>query len=500
MRALLLLLALVPLALCELHIHDLTPGQLHRAVKPIYDGPNEDAALDLDYYRIWVPENAIAVEFDFTAENYYCDMYAYYRTLGLPCPYYDPYWDAPCYDDAQYISSDSTRTVYKSYHSDLRFVTEGYWFIGIGRYSSYYADEVCPYNITISFITCPENQTDWYGDGQIDNCIPKIQEDKVTVPGEWEIHDQIYQSFDVIIPDENVGLFSVMVNTTDYYVDIYGYSWGPASYYGSQDGKYEWTDEDIGGITYYQHWYHTFAPRAGRYNVLILQTNDEPFNGTVKTYYNKCSGTNVGPNCTGVLHASNDVGPFVKTETGYDYWKFQVWENTTVQVTFNVSDASGYGYVFVKPAAAPFYDSNGGYDNSAYYDYISSSGTYTFTLYPMDSVVTSDWWAGFYTYTAPITFAVNAAVDTTPTTGGTTATTAATATTATTATTASTGTTGTTGTTGSTGTDGASGSTGTAATTGAGSTGSTGSTTNTNGAATVAPTLMLIFAALMFFL
>lgn len=374
-----------------------------------YAGPSETASLEQDYYRIWVPDNAIKVELEFDAGSS-CTLYAYYRSLGLPCPYYAPYYDAPCYDESQYMYSGSTRSHYKYYSSNFRFVTEGYWFIGIGRDSTYYADQYCPYNVTVSFVTCPENETDWEGYGDVTYCVPKLQEDQVSLPAEWDVHDKSTFSFDIMIP-EDIGVFTVFVNTTNYYLDIYGYSWGPATYYGPEDGEYDYTTEMLGGETYYYHRYDTYAPRPGRYNIMILDSNEDNFNGTVKAWFTACSVGMVGPNCTGVLHDEGDLNtPVTKTSEGYDYWRFHLHRNSTLQVNVSVTDvtAGGYGYVVWKIAGYPSYSSYGGYDSYYYYQSFSGVDLITINLYRQDAELDLDWIVGVQTYTPTVTFEVSA--------------------------------------------------------------------------------------------
>jgi len=223
------------------------------------------------YYAVWVPWNASSV--NITVVNTYpttddnCEyLQAEVRTVGFACS--EDNDDANCYDVGDYdddIYSDEpfyglygpgTDTDYEG----LRWSVNAFWFVTVQREDSIDNAYACSYTIQATVTECAG--TGLAVDPEDDGTFTCITATNVTVPGTYPLTSlaDSYYYYYTNVPDFT-GYVTMVVNSSDSDVYLYGNNYGPASDYEDRC-EYDFND---GGVGFYITNLTCYTPRAGSF-------------------------------------------------------------------------------------------------------------------------------------------------------------------------------------------------------------------------------------------
>jgi len=320
-------------------VRDLPLATVLNGIIPVPNASEPGAAASLTYFRFFVPANTnqVSLSLQNTGGLFeLCTVQGYVRINGLPCPE-DPYTTMysnqhlPCSDEVglTYFSGTITLTPWGGEYFGIRFSTNVYWYVGVG-FDVEVPGHACEFSLTATANICPNatgcaNVTDW---SQVVPQTPgSFTQALNDLPGPFQ--------FAVEIP-QNVARFQVLVNdtsSTGQSISLYAMCGvGFPSPWGSEyTTDAETSVTDSGSLT-------IDTPFAGLLYVNIIGENL----GSVTTTYTYCTPPTTGPGCVGVLHTLNDLGPFTRETSFYDYWVMPPHTPNTY-LLFNVTIESVVG-------------------------------------------------------------------------------------------------------------------------------------------------------------
>lgn len=400
---------------------------------------SSSAAYNLNFYSIWVPENATMVNYTLTnTNNADCSwLQTFIKTGSVPCSQnqYSPNGQYPCADAYQDDNAGSSPKNQMFTPGDavegVQFDVGTWWYIGVGRWSiSDYSDS-CTYSLKVDIPTTCASGSVALEVGSDVVCSPYTAVS--TYPATMNVMgggvDSIPLTYKLMVPTSAASVIvSIWSPTT---IDgIYAKSYSTPS----SDTYDCYTTSSSGTTGNYTMFLQCFVPRSGVMYVTVAD-DDTMFNGTMNIRLAQCSDSMMmgGYNCSEgswVLNTSMPTPVFIQYMSGsgntlngytFAYYYLDIVNYTGPAITITAQSGTGSGYLNIRRDGYPQY-------NSATYDY-SKSLPATLTLNSYDLAMNARWYFSLYcgsgncSYTlssnltsgpAAVTTGMNAAVTTSP--------------------------------------------------------------------------------------
>jgi len=366
-----------------LSVTPITPGVL---VTGALEPSAQADAYHVDLYSFFVPENVSSVNITFTNTDTTSCSYInlFLSTYGIPCSddeYSSDYQCANAWDIGGGISSYTNILTPYDDNYLFQYDVNQYWYVAIGRYSSYDYTDTCSYNFYLNFnSTCAPGSVGVAPDSSNVVCEPYTTVNTsltYTIQNGNPAGTNDFTVFKVNVPTTTVGHIYVRVNSTSSDLDLYGRQYAGASYYTDYD-CYEYSYTTVGAFYIYDMFCYT--PRMGDFFITI-DTNDVNWNGTATFDVLNCGVGTAGANCSFPLYPFNTsllVAPTTLTipysgsgssvSYGSLYFYWDIPANYSAGDLILYASSSQSGYLVVRRNGFPTTDSQSGYEYYSEYD------------------------------------------------------------------------------------------------------------------------------------
>jgi len=369
--------------------------------------------LDLQYFKVWVPKNALTVEVNLQYNSSTCGLSWYLRRLGLPCPPVPPYVGPSTICNGDSIVSSESQTYAPI--NITQFNTDWYWYFGVGRTQGSTIDSTCNFGFSVNIYTCSgADQIDGYGQG--DQTICTTVHGRVIPFSETLQNIDTAYAYNISIP-ENVGNVTIVVTSPNR--DLFVAAVGNASPTASNtvlDSLLTVSNStsDPSQVSYVAV---VTAPRVGQLNIMIINRDafkslNTLFNATISVSWAQCDGvTYGGANCGSRIYTNTyDLIQVNQPTYTTSIYRYQLPSMSVLNITIVLDQSSrGYsGQALFRTGAYPYDRLNVGFDSLLYANSIeySKNGYNTFTLFGNDLYDDGTHYLAVITTGAPILYTV----------------------------------------------------------------------------------------------